>query len=272
VAKALISEFIGTALLIAAGLSVVIIIFGAGSPALSVLPNPGIRRLTAGFLFGTIGALIAVSWVGKTSGAHINPAVTAGFWIMRKMNGALASGYILAQCSGAILGAAALLIWGNMGKSIDYGATLPNPNSGVWPALGGEIITTLALFVGIIIFIGHKRLSRWTPLLFPFLYAIMVYLEAPISGTSTNPARTLGPAVVSRAWHGWWIYFIGPAIGALLGASFQRFKLFKEIEIEVAKIYHFGHDPHGIFHSGNSDLKTGRESKSDTLELRQGIG
>jgi hypothetical protein len=51
--------------------------------------------------------------------------------------------------------------------------------------------------------------------LFPFLYAIMVWLEAPISGTSTNPARSLGPAGISGEWQGWWIYWLGPLIGAV---------------------------------------------------------
>jgi aquaporin Z len=49
----------------------------------------------------------------------------------------------------------------------------------------------------------------FTPAMFPFLYAVMVYLEAPISGTSTNPARSFGPAIVSGQWQGWWIYWLG---------------------------------------------------------------
>jgi glycerol uptake facilitator-like aquaporin len=70
------SELIGTALLVLAGLSLVILMFGTGSPMARVIPGEGLRRLITGFLFGTTGACIALSPVGRVSGAHINPAVT----------------------------------------------------------------------------------------------------------------------------------------------------------------------------------------------------
>jgi len=201
----------------------------------------------AGFLFGTTGALIAVSRVGKISGAHINPAVTLAFWILGKIDGVHAVLYVTAQCAGAALGAIPLLLWGDLGKSIAYGATVPGPGFGIWIAAAGEIVTTFALVFGLFLFIGNRRLSTWTPLLFPFLYAIMVYLEAPISGTSTNPARSLGPAVISGEWHGWWIYLIGPLFGTWIATIVQRYGFLKRFEISVAKVYHFQHDPHGIF-------------------------
>ncbi|PWB72844.1 hypothetical protein C3F09_06015 [candidate division GN15 bacterium] len=241
------SEFIGTALLVLVGLSVVIAMFGAGSPLIALLPDPGLRRLITGFLFGTTGALIAVSYVGKVSGAHINPIVTLAFWKLGKMRGLNVVIYIFAQCAGAIVGAVPLLLWGKVGGSVAFGATVPGPDFGIWIPLAGELITTFALVIGLLVFIGHRRLKTWTPLLFPFLYAVMVYLEAPISGTSTNPARSLGPAVISGEWRGWWIYFAGPMLGAWIATEIHRRSVLRRLEIEVAKIYHFGHDPHGIF-------------------------
>jgi len=80
--------------------------------------------------------------------------------------------------------------------------------------------------------------------MFPFLYAVMVYVEAPISGTSTNPARSLGPAMISGAWQGWWVYWVGPLIGtlaAVLACSVLANR------IEVAKLYHFDSDCGGLF-------------------------
>lgn len=254
---ALVAEFIGTALLITVGLSIVIAMFGASSPLIAFIPVPGVRRLLTGFAFGTTGALIAVSPVGKISGAHINPAVTFSFWMLRKIDARHALGYMFAQCAGAILGAVPLLLWGTMGRSIAYGATIPGAQYGTTTALAGEIITTLALVVGLFVFIGHKRLTAYTPLLFPFLYAVMVYLEAPISGTSTNPARSLGPSVVANVWHGWWIYFVGPFLGAMIGVALQKYSILNRLEIEVAKVYHFKHDPLGIF--GKSQ-KNGKEN------------
>jgi len=68
------------------GLSLVILMFGTGSPIIGIVPSEGWRRLITGFLFGTTGALIALSPVGKESGAHINPVVTLGFWLMHKLD------------------------------------------------------------------------------------------------------------------------------------------------------------------------------------------
>jgi len=245
--KLFLSEFIGTALLVAAGLSIVILDFGTGSPVAALLPDAGVRRLITGFLFGAIGGSIAVSPVGKVSGAHINPVVTLAFWIKRKMTRGHAAGYFLAQLGGGLLGALPLLAWGRMGTSVDFGATFPGSGYTAWQAALGEIVTTFCLIAGIFLFIGHRRLRPYTPLLFPFLYALMVYIEAPLSGTSTNPARTLGPSVISGDWHGWWVYWIGPLLGTLLALGVHRFPPMKRFEIETAKLYHFEHDPHGVF-------------------------
>jgi len=120
--------------------------------------------------------------------------------------------------------------------------------TGLDGAVAGELVTTFALIVGLFLFLGHSGLRNFTPLLFPFLYAIMVFLEAPVSGTSTNPARSLGPALVSSSeWQYWWVYWLGPLLGTLLALSLQRVLWFHRFEIEVAKIYHYGHDPFGIF-------------------------
>jgi len=75
----------------------------------------------------------------------------------------------------------------------------------------------------------------------------MVYLEAPVSGTSTNPARSLGPSVISGVWSDWWIYFAGPLIGMWIGLALHQFSWLKRFEVEIAKIHHFKLDRYGIF-------------------------
>ena len=236
------SEFSGTALLLLGGLSLVIFMFGSGSPMADLIPNVKSRQIITGFLFGSIGASIALSPIGKLSGAHINPAVTMVFWLFRKIEGRLAITYVLAQLTGAIVGCIPLLIWGQMGRSVEFGATFPGEGYSMQTALLGEIITTFTMVSLLVIFIGFRSIRQFTPFMFPFLYAIMVPLEAAISGTSTNPARSLGPAVVSGQWDGFWIYLIGPLAGALL-ASLACSLLAKRITI--AKLYHFDGDSEG---------------------------
>jgi aquaporin Z len=243
----LISELAGTALLVAVGLSMVILDFGNTSPMVALVPDAGFRRLITGFLFGATGGLIAVSMIGKVSGAHINPVVTLAFWMEGKMGPRHALGYVVAQLAGGVLGALPLLAWGRMGRSVEFGATLPGAGYSAWMAALGEVITTFALIVGLFAFVGHRRTRPFTPLLFPFLYAVMVYLEAPVSGTSTNPARSLGPMLVSTDYQGWWAYWIGPAAGASLGVAFLKLPGLRRLKREVAKLYHFEHDPHSIF-------------------------
>jgi aquaporin Z len=237
------SELVGTAILVLAGVSIVIIDFGAGSPIVSVVPSPGIRRAATGMLFGTIGALIAVSPVGKHSGAHINPVVTLAFWLAGNIRARHAAAYVAAQMAGASVGAVSLLLWGHMGRSVQFGATVPGADYGPAWALLGEAASTFALVAGLFFFLSHHRIRSFTPLLFPFLYALMVYLEAPVSGTSTNPARSFGPALVSADWLGWWVYWVGPAVGAAAAVGIHKLRLLSRFEIEAAKIYHFEHDP-----------------------------
>ena len=155
------------------------------------LPGAAGRRFVTGLLFGTTGALIALSPLGKESGAHINPAVTLGFWLEGRLKTRHAVGYVISQLAGAIIGALPLLAWGAIGRSVAYGATVPGHTYGAWWALAGETATTFALVFGLFLFLRHRSLRAFTPALFPPLYAVMVWLEAPVSGTSTNPARSL---------------------------------------------------------------------------------
>jgi aquaporin Z len=239
----LLAELAGTGLLVLVGLSLVIVMFGAGTPVAALVPNEAVRRLITGFLFGTTGALIALSAIGRESGAHINPVVTIGFWLMGKLNATLAAGYIVAQLGGAVLGSLPLLAWGAMGSSVAFGATLPGRGYSTTAVLAGEAVTTFLMVAGLIVFLGFRRLRPFTPGLFPPLYALMVCLEAPISGTSTNPARSLGPSVVSGAWDGWWIYWIGPMAGLLAAVAVGNALASR---IEVAKLYYFDSDRTGL--------------------------
>jgi aquaporin Z len=230
------SEVAGTAVLVIAGLSCVIVMFGEGSPLPPLLPDAGVRRAITGFLFGSIGASIALSPVGRVSGAHINPAVTFGFWLFGKLSFDTLRVYVAGQLVGAGIGAISLLGWGVMGRSVAFGATIPGSGYSVWAALGGEVIATFAMISLMCVFISYRPLRRFTPAIFPPLFSFMVWAESAISGTSCNPARTFGPALISGQWDGWWIYWAGPLAG-----TFAASVLFSRLarRIEVAKLYHF---------------------------------
>jgi aquaporin Z len=232
------SECIGTALLIGIGLSVVIFNNGSGSPVRAMVPDPGMRRAITGFLFGTTGCLITLSPVGKISGAHINPIVSIAFWLRRRMSPRHALGYILAQLTGSIVGALPLLLWGTWGASVGYGNTVPIPDE-IPGAFAGETITSFMLVAGIFFFSGHRKLRRFTPFLMPPLYCLMVGVEGALSGTSTNPARTLGPAVISGVWTAWWLYWLAPIAGAVLAVWLFKLPVLRWWKV-LPKLLHRG--------------------------------
>lgn len=214
-----------------------------------LIPSEGLRRVITGFLFGTTGASIALSPVGRVSGAHINPVVTLGFRLMGKLDLQTTLGYIVAQLIGAVVGSLPLLLWGAMGKSVVFGATLPGSGTTLLMAFLGEMITTFTMVALLAVFLGFQKIRSFTPAIFPPLYGIMVWAEAPLSGTSTNPARSLGPSVISGQWQGWWIYWIGPLAGMLLAVLACSF-LAKRIE--VAKLYYFDSPHDRLFRRKNT--------------------
>ena len=246
------SECIGTALLVFVGLSIVIFNNGDGSPIKALFPSPGLRRALTGFLFGTTGCLITLSPVGRISGAHINPIVSLAFRLKKRMSTRHMIGFVIAQLIGSVIGAFPLLLWGHQGASVGYGATLPLADEYALPLIGlhtpsldgpylvaflGELITSFLLVAGIFFFTGHKRLRRWTPFLIPPLYCVMVYAEGPLSGTSTNPARSFGPAIISGLWTGHWIFWLAPICGALLAVLLFKMPVLKWWTI-LPKLWH----------------------------------
>ena len=234
--KVFVSEFIGTALLLSIGLSIVIFDFGTGSIVAKLIPSTALRRLLTGFLFGCTGCAITLSPVGKISGAHINPALSIAFWLRGKMNNQALAGYIISQLLGAVVGCLPLLLWGKQGKSVHYGNTMPG-NNGLSAAFLGEIVTTACLVLVVFVFVGNRKLRNYTPYTMPFLYCIMVWAEAALSGCSTNPARSLGPAVISGIYTAYWLYILAPITGAfVMFGIFRWLRLHLYYRIEAARM------------------------------------
>lgn len=241
------SEFIGTALLLTIGLSVVIFNWGTGSVTARLIPDIQLRRVLTGFLFGCTGCLITLSPVGKISGAHINPAVSVAFWMRGKMKSFAMIGYIISQMLGAVVGCLPLLLWGLQGRSVAYGNTTPG-SAGLTYAFLGETVTTACLITVIFVFVGSKKLRNYTPFTMPFLYGFMVWAETALSGCSTNPARSFGPAVVSGVYTAYWLYIAAPLLGVVIVVGvFKWLRLHHAYHIEAARIsFHDHHSPQSL--------------------------
>ena len=241
------SEAVGTALLLFGGLNIVIFNWGEGSVVARMIPSEFIRTILTGFMFGCVGCLVSLSFVGKISGAHINPAVSIAFWLRGKMKTNAMIGYIVGQMIGAAVGCLPLLlIWGQQGRSIQYGITQPGDSVG--RAFISEILATACLIFYLYIFIGRKKLRNYTPYGIPILYSILNIFFAAPSGDSTNPARSFGPAVVTGNFSYYWLYWAAPVIGVILITALFKWRRVNNIyHMESARIsYHESATPESL--------------------------
>jgi aquaporin Z len=194
------------------------------SPVHEAIESGALRRVLIGIAMGLTAVGIICSPWGKRSGAHLNPSVTLAFLSLGKVTRIDALFYVLAQFFGGILGVvvANLLIGEPLRHSaVDYAVTAPGPE-GVAIALIAELAISAILMSLVLEVSNSPRFSRFTPLLAGTLVAIYISVEAPISGMSMNPARSLGSAVSASEWTALWIYFIGPPLGMFLAAQLYR--------------------------------------------------
>jgi len=236
-------EMAGCAFNIFIGLSAVVFDFGHGLGMEHWIPDASARLLLTGLIYSGSGSLFAVSPLGKLSGAHINPSVSLAFWARGKMHLHDLAGYIAGQILGSVLGAVLLvMVWGHYGASVNYGMTLPGAGYPLWFVFAAELIMTLGLVFAIFAFVSSRRLMRWTPLMTWLVVAGMVWLGAPISGTSLNPARSFGPALVRWFWQSQWLYWIAPPLGGLLAVGLFRLAA-AERKVLTAKLFHVADYP-----------------------------
>jgi len=211
---------IGTALLVTGGLSAVTFDFSPRSPLASVLPSHSWRLLVTGLLFASSGALVTISPLGRRSGAHLNPAVTFAMWLQGKVHPHDLAGYSVSQVIGAVVGTAVVrLLWGGRAASVRDGLTQPGNGLSAAGAILVEAAMTATLVLVIYSFLSSRRTMHWTPLAVLVTVAILVWWVAPYTGTSLNPARSFGPALVSGDWHDYWVYLAGPLTGAVAAAG-----------------------------------------------------
>jgi len=193
------AELIGTFMLVAIGPGAVMV-----AASTHAFGQAGIS-----LAFGVVVTL-CVACFGHISGAHINPAVTIGFWSVRRFPTRDVVPYILAQCVGAVV-ASATLAW-VLGPVGNFGATVP-------------LVSTMRAFVveggytGILglVIMSVATDARTPPAVAPFAIGATVFAGAlvtgPLTGGSFNPARTLGPALVGGVWTSHWLYWAAPVLG-----------------------------------------------------------
>ncbi len=209
----LIAEFVGTFTLI---------FIGAGS-IIAVTASP---QINGGIVSIAIahGLAIAtmVSALGHVSGAHFNPAVTIGMWVTQKIEGMNALAYIGAQLAGAAAGAAVLR--GALPQSIWDPAKLGTPGvAGVSNGQAVLIEAVLTFFLVWVIFATavdpEGAFGKIAGLAIGFVIIMDIMAGGAFTGAAMNPARSLGPALLSGNWEAWWVYWVGPIAGGIVAAS-----------------------------------------------------
>ncbi len=208
--KRYLSEAIGTFALVFAG---------AGAIIVNDISNGSITHVGIALTFGLI-IMTMIYTFGEISGAHFNPAVTIGFSLARKFPISEAVIYIISQTIGALIASALLFVL--FPHHATFGATLPSGS--VWQSLVLEIVMTFFLMLVILgVTSGSKEKGLMAGIAIGGTVALDAMFGGPISGASMNPARSFAPAVFSGNLGTFWIYLIGPLIGAALAALASRY-------------------------------------------------
>ena len=209
------------------------------SPIHQSITDPLLRRFIIGIAMGLTAIAIIYSPWGKQSGAHINPVVTLTFFRLGKVKRMDAFFYIVAQFVGGLLGvllAARILGDAIVHPNVNYIVTAPGM-SGAGIAFLSELIISFGVMMMILIVSNTPKLAKFTGLFAGILIATYITLEAPLSGMSMNPARTLASAIPAHNWMAIWVYFTAPPVGMLL-ASEVYIRLKGRKAVRCAKLNH----------------------------------
>ncbi len=219
-ARGYLAELLGTFLFMMAGYASVAN-FGLAQPAI-----PGI--LVVPFSFG-LGLLAAIYAFGHVSGGHFNPAVTVAMVLDKRTTPVDAVGYIIAQIIGAI--AAAVIIYVTVSQAA-VTAGITKPGAGISDISALILETTFTAIFLIVILTASKRAGDFAGLAIALTLVAIHFAIANVTGSSVNPARSIGSALVGGDLTGLWIYIVGPVIGGIIG--FGIFRVMEMTEQEPA--------------------------------------
>lgn len=210
-----------------------------GSPVRQAIDTPVLRRVLMGVAMGLTAIGIVYSRWGQRSGAHLNPSVTLTFLRLGKVARWDAVFYVAAQVLGGAAGVAvAGLALGRLldDPAVNHAVTQPGA-PGVAVAFAAEVMISFLLMTVVLAASNTARLARFTGLLAGALVAAYIAVEAPLSGMSMNPARTLASALGAHVWRALWLYFVAPPLGMLLAAEAYR-RLRGPRGVICAKLHH----------------------------------
>jgi len=207
--RSLVAEAIGTFALVFAGCGAIMV----------DAKTHELGHIGVAFSFGLV-IMVMIYALGHVSGAHFNPAVTFAFALSRHFPWPRALGYWLAQVVGAL--AAAALLRGSLGELAQLGATRPNGSQGqafLWEL----VLTFFLMFVIMAVATDTRAVGEAAAIAIGGTVGLDAMFGGPISGASMNPARSLGPALVSGDLHALWLYVAAPIAGASLAALAYQF-------------------------------------------------
>ena len=209
VAKRLMAEAIGTFFLV---------LIGPGTAMVDAYTSGAVGHVGVALAFGFV-VIAMIYALGHLSGAHINPAVTLGFWSTRRFPSAEVLPYVLAQCAGASAASAVLRsVLGDVGH---MGATLPRVP--IAAAFAVEGLLSFALMLVIMAVATDERVSDgFAPIAVGLTVGFCALMAGPLTGASMNPARSFGPALVGGEWQAHWLYWVAPITAMVVAARFYE--------------------------------------------------
>lgn len=207
--KKYICEFIGTFALVFCGTGAIII---------NSLSNGTISHVGIAITFGLV-VMSMIYTLGEKSGAHFNPAVTLAFTFSRLFSKKLMLPYIISQFIGAISASALLKLL--FPESINLGATLP-AGSAIQSLVLEYLLTFFLMLVILNVAHGSKEQGLFAGIAIGGVVTLEAMFAGPISGASMNPARSLGPAVITGNFSHLWLYFVGPVLGSISASLINK--------------------------------------------------
>ena len=206
--RRLIGEVVGTFFLV---------LVAAGGPMVDTAVPGSVGRAAAVVAPGLM-VMSVILFMGRVSGAHLNPAVSVAFWIRKDFPGRRVPAYVIVQLVGAT--AAAWFLQAVVHVSASHGSTYPGHGTGAIDAFLIEAVLTLGLISVILgTASGAQQVGLFGAIGVGSYIALAGLWASPLSGASMNPARTLGPDLVSVDFANWWVYVAGPLVGAVLAVG-----------------------------------------------------